>query len=134
MSRRTQNILCAAAAVLGLLAAVGVKTLLHPCVHADGSEAMCAGAGQLAFFLGLGLAAAGAGALLTRGAARMALAGLMLPLSVLLILAPGVLAPVCGMAEMSCRMVMQPGVRVMGALAAALSLPALAGVIRSRGE
>ena len=56
MTRKIQNLLSAGAGAIGLVTAVGVKTFLRPCVHADGSAAPCAGAGQLILVLGILLA------------------------------------------------------------------------------
>lgn len=67
MTRKIQNLLSAGAGAIGLVTAVGVKTFLRPCVHADGSAAPCAGAGQLILVLGILLALAGAGMALARG-------------------------------------------------------------------
>jgi len=132
MTRKIQNLLSAGAGAIGLVTAVGVKTFLRPCVHADGSAAPCAGAGQLILVLGILLALAGAGMALARGRGRTILAGGLLLLSLGLVLAPGTLLPVCGMAEMTCRLVTRPAALVAGVLAGLLSLAALIGTIRNR--
>ena len=132
MNRKGQQCLSLVTAALGLLEAVGEKTFLHPCIHEDGTAATCETAGQMIFWLGAALALGGIGAALLKGRARIAAAGGMVVLSVLLILAPGVLSPVCGMAEMACRMIMQPAARVTGGLSAVLSLGLLISVLRHR--
>ena len=132
MSRKQQNYFSIVVGLLGLFIAIGVKTFLHPCVHADGSEAMCADAGQLIFYLGIALALLASGLTWTKGVLRVVCAAGLLILSVLLILAPGTLAPVCGMAEMTCRLVTQPAARVTGIVAAILSLVVGIGALRNR--
>ena len=58
MKSRGSVIAGAVAAALGVFQAAGAKTFLRPCVHEDGSAAVCAGAGEWLFWLGIGLAAA----------------------------------------------------------------------------
>lgn len=131
MSGKTQRILSASAAGLGLLLAVGVKTFLHPCVHEDGSEALCAGAGELIFLLGLGLFLCGCAAALLPEKYRAVPAAILLILSVLTVLAPGTLKPVCAMAQMRCNLVTRPSALTGGILSGLLSLVLLAGTLRT---
>jgi len=129
MSRKTQNILALSASVLGLILAVGAKTFLRPCVHADGSPAACAGVGDTLFWLSLILAAAGALFVLARGTGRTVSAAGMVILSGAVALTPGKLQPICEMAQMRCRLVTRPGALVGGVLCAGLSLAAFAGAL-----
>ncbi len=134
MSRKTENVLGVIAGVLGLLMAVGVKTFLHPCVHEDGTAAACAEAGWWIFRLGIALGLGGFGMIRAKGNLRVAWAAALLILSVGMILAPGVLWPVCAMAEMRCNLVTRPAALVSGVLCAALSLAALSGALKKRKE
>ena len=132
MSRKTQRILFAVTACLGLLLAAGVRTFLGPCSHADGSEAMCAGAGRLLFWLGIALGLTGCAGIWARGRLRPAAAGVLLVLSAAVILAPGTLKPLCAMAEMRCNLVTRPAALVAGVLSGILSLALLIGSLRKR--
>ena len=132
MSKKAQNILAGCAGGIGLVLAVGAKTFLHPCIHADGSMAACAGAGDTLFWLSLILAAAGVLFLCTRGLARTLTAAGMVILSAAVALTPGVLQPICEMAQMRCRLVTRPGALVGGVIGAGLSLAAFAGAFQAQ--
>ena len=118
--------------VLALIIAVGSVTVLGPCVHADGSEAPCTGAGQAVMVDGILLAMLGilllfvkfpkARVILCAVAALAALAGILLP---------GTLLPICKMDTMHCRMIMQPAMII---LFAASLLASVGGIAVSKNR
>ena len=114
--------------VFALVLAVGSLTLLHPCVHADGSAAPCAGVQPLLLIISAASAVIGVlPCFLRKGglqALSFALAGIG---GVLCALTPGVLTPVCGMDTMRCRMVTQPAARILGIL---IAICAVIGCLR----
>ena len=99
--------------MLGIFLTVGVQTFARPCVHADGSAAMCTpvrtwltGAGGAIAVL------AGISMLRPNTVTRiLAAAG-----GLLAILIPGILVPVCKADTMACRQVTQPFALVTGVL------------------
>ena len=99
--------------ILGLVLAVGAQTFAAPCVHADGSAAMCAPVktwltvegGLIAVLAGLSMIRPGA---LTRALAAA--------IGLLAVLTPGVLVPICGSDMMACRQVTRPTALVIGIL------------------
>ena len=105
--------------LLGIILAVGAQTFASPCVHADGSAAMCAPVrtwltvegGIIAVLAGLSMIRPSA---VTQGLA--AIGGL------LTILAPGVLVPICRSDMMACQRVTRPTALVIGALILVVSL------------
>ncbi len=106
-------------AALGLITAVGAGTFLRPCVHADGSASVCAGAGAWLLWLGILTAAAGIlTAVLPGRTVRAGTGAAAAGVGVLILLAPGTLTPLCTMASMRCRMVTRPGALVLGVLIA----------------
>ena len=100
-------------AVLGLLLAVGVQTFARPCVHADGSAAMCAPlsswltaeGGIIAIFAGLAMIRPHP---LFQG--LQAVGGLTGALT------PGVLVKICASDAMRCRQVTRPTALALGVL------------------
>ncbi len=118
--------------VLALIIVVGSVTFLGPCVHEDGSEAPCTGAGQAVMVDGILLAVLGilllfvkfpkARVILFVVAALAALAGILLP---------GTLLPICKMDTMHCRMIMQPAMII---LFAASLLASVGGIAVSKNR
>ena len=119
--------------LLAAVQAIGAKTFLKPCVHADGTAAACAGAGT--WLLALGAATAVIGAVLLFAGGRKAealLSGLALAGGLLIMLTPGTLTPICSMSAMRCRLVTRPAALVLGALIALCALVSLALSLRKR--
>lgn len=104
--------------VLAVIIAVGSVTVLGPCVHEDGSEAPCTGTGRAILADGILLAVLSV-LLLFIKAPKMRLILFMITAVAALagILMPGTLLPVCKMDTMHCRMVMQPAMIILFALA-----------------
>ena len=108
-----------AVGILGLVLAVGAQTFARPCVHADGSAALCAPVktwltaegGLTAVLAWLSMIRPGA---VTQGLA--AAGGLLAALT------PGVLVPVCRADTMACRRVTGPTALVIGVLIGIVSL------------
>ena len=104
--------------VLAVIIAVGSVTVLGPCVHEDGSEAPCTGTGRAILADGILLAVLSVFLLFIK-APKMRLILFMITAIAALagILMPGTLLPVCKMDTMHCRMVMQPAIIILFALA-----------------
>lgn len=104
--------------VLAVIIAVGSVTVLGPCVHEDGSEAPCTGTGRAILADGILLAVLSVFLLFIK-APKMRLILFMITAVAALagILMPGTLLPVCKMDTMHCRMVMQPAIIILFALA-----------------
>lgn len=104
--------------VLAVIIAVGSVTVLGPCVHEDGSEAPCTGTGRAILADGILLAVLSVFLLFFK-APKMRLILFMITAVAALagILMPGTLLPVCKMDTMHCRMVMQPAIIILFALA-----------------
>ena len=99
------------------LIAIGSVTVLGPCVHADGSEAVCTRAGRGILACGCVLAVQGLLILLIRDAGtRIWLYGIALCAATVGILMPGTLFPLCKMDTMHCRAVMQPAMVILFAV------------------
>lgn len=121
--------------VLALVIAVGSVTVLGPCVHADGSEAPCTGAGWAVMADGILLAVLGvlllfiqspkARVILFVVAAVAAFAGILLP---------GTLLPICKMDTMHCRMVMQPAMIILFAASLLASVGGIAAAKKRNGN
>lgn len=105
------------------LAAVGSLTFLRPCVHEDGTAAVCASAGTLLMVLGFAGLAVGVLTMFARGRTlRILLSALLLAISLGLFLTPGVLAPLCMMETMRCHLITKPAAQVLGALSGCCAL------------
>ena len=99
--------------ILGLVLAIGAQTFARPCVHADGSAAVCAPVktwltaegGLIAVLAGLSMIRPNA---VTQGLA--AAGGLMA------VLTPGALVPICRADAMTCQRVTRPTALVCGIL------------------
>lgn len=104
--------------VLAVIIAVCSVTVLGPCVHEDGSEAPCTGTGRAILADGILLAVLSVFLLFIK-APKMRLILFMITAVAALagILMPGTLLPVCKMDTMHCRMVMQPAIIILFALA-----------------
>lgn len=104
--------------VLAMIIAVGSVTVLGPCVHEDGSEAPCTGTGRAILADGILLTVLSVFLLFIK-APKMRLILFMITAVAALagILMPGTLLPVCKMDTMHCRMVMQPAIIILFALA-----------------
>ena len=104
--------------VLAVIIAVGSVTVLGPCVHEDGSEAPCTGTGRAILADGILLAVLSVFLFFIK-APKMRLILFMITAVAALagILMPGTLLPVCKMDTMHCRMVMQPAIIILFALA-----------------
>lgn len=117
-----------AVGVLGLVLAVGAQTFARPCVHADGSAAVCAPlktwltveGGLIAVLAGLSMIRPGA------AAQGLAAAG-----GLLAILTPGLLVPICRADTMACRQVTRPTAIVTGVLILIIALWWLALTVRA---
>ena len=104
--------------------AAGAVSFLTPCVHDDGTAAVCAGAGRMIGATGCLTAALGLLSLLA--ASHRMKAGIFLSTAataVLGILIPGTILPLCKMPEMRCRALMRPAMTILfaGILIAALT-------------
>ena len=113
-----KNILAVILLILAAVIAVGSVTVLGPCVHEDGSEAPCTGTGRAILADGILLAALSVLFLFIKAPkARMILFVITSVAALVGILMPGTLLPVCKMDTMHCRMVMQPAMIILFALA-----------------
>lgn len=102
-----------AAGILGVVLAVGSQTFARPCVHADGSAAVCAPVKTWLTVEG-GIIAILAGiSMLRSNAVTTALAAVC---GLLAVLTPGVLVPICRHDAMACRQMTQPVALVLGIL------------------
>lgn len=103
--------------ILAAAIAVGSVTVLGPCVHEDGSAGPCAKAGTTILADGCVLAALALLVLfLRKRGTRIALFAAAAVASVIGILLPGTLFPLCKMDTMHCRAVMQPSMIILFAL------------------
>lgn len=117
--------------LIAALLVVGVLTFAGPCVHEDGSAAMCSTASQ---------GIIGGGVLLLIGAilqlviksrvSRIAFAVVCIVAGVFVILAPGTIFPLCMMAEMHCQAVMKPFAMLCGGAAAIVAV--IAAIVAAR--
>ncbi len=113
-----KNVLAVILLILAAVIAVGSVTVLGPCVHEDGSEAPCTGTGRAILADGILLAALSVLFLFIKAPkARMILFVITSVAALVGILMPGTLLPVCKMDTMHCRMVMQPAMIILFALA-----------------
>ena len=113
--------------ILSIVIIFGSQTFLSPCIHEDGSFGPCHWAGQA--LLGLGCVVGTLAALsLVAKHARQGICLSAIPVCILGILTPGTLIDLCRMSSMRCRMVMQPAMIILFAVAL---LCALTGAIVS---
>lgn len=119
--------------VLGMLVMIGELTFAGPCVHDDGSVSRCANAGTALLCAGVLLAVLALLAVVLKGRnARIVLFVLCVVTSVAVMLIPGTIFPICGMATMHCQLVMRPFALVVGLVAAVTSVVGLVGAIRAK--
>ncbi len=108
-----------AAAFLGILLSVAVQTFAGPCVHPDGSAAVCAPLKTwLTVMGGVITALSGVSFLCPRLVPHCLTAAA----AVLVILIPRGIVPVCGADTMRCRLVTCPTALVVGVLVLIVSL------------
>ncbi|MBR4457466.1 MAG: DUF4418 family protein [Clostridia bacterium] len=115
--------------ILGLVLAVGAQTFARPCVHADGSAAVCAPVKTWLTVEG-GLIAVLSGLSMIRPSAvaqGIAAAG-----GLLAALTPGLLIPICKSDMMACQRVTRPTALVIGILVGIVSLWWLALTLTSK--
>lgn len=106
-------------AFLGVVLSVGVQTFACPCVHADGSAAVCAPVKTWLTVMG-GVITALAGVSFLRP--KWVFPCMTAAAAILVILIPGVIVPVCRADTMRCRLVTGPTALVLGVLTLAVSL------------
>jgi len=113
-----KNVLTIILLILAVIIAVGSVTVLGPCVHEDGSEAPCTETGRVILAVGILLAVLSVFLLSIKSPkTRMILFIITAVAALAGILIPGTLLPVCKMDTMHCRMVMQPTMIILFALA-----------------
>lgn len=118
-----RNVFCAVLLGVAVVIVIGSLTVFGPCMHKDGSEAVCARAGKGIFADGCMLAVLAAAILIFRKPAfRIGMFLFAGCSSVAGILLPGVLLPVCKMDTMHCRAVMQPAMIILFAAALLVSV------------
>ena len=127
-----KNVFCGILLVLAAMIAIGSVSVFGPCIHDDGSEAVCVRASRWILLAGCVLAVLTVLILAIRkpsvriglftAAAAVAAAGIALP---------GTIFPVCRMDTMRCRAVMQPAMMIL--FAAALIISAC-GIITERNR
>jgi hypothetical protein len=113
--------------ILAAVIAVGSVTILGPCVHEDGSTGPCAKAGKAILADGCVLAVLALLILILQARGiRIGLFAAAAIASVIGILLPGTLYPLCKMDTMHCRAVMQPSMII---LFAATLIVSVAGIM-----
>ena len=118
--------------ILAVIAAVGSRSFLGPCVHEDGTFGVCHWAGQALFGLSLVLALEGVAAvLLKKPAVRKGLFLAMLPTGILGMLLPGTLISLCSMKTMRCQTIMRPSMLILFGV---LSVIAIVGCLSARED
>lgn len=109
-----KNVFCGLLLALAAVIAIGSVTVLGPCVHEDGSEAPCIGAGRAVLIAGCALAILAALILFIRkSSVRIVLFFISLFVAAVGIALPGTIFPVCRMDTMHCRAVMQPAMVIL---------------------
>ena len=120
--------------VIALLLAVGVSTVFKGCgPKEDGSWMHCHTAQLHVFRLSLVVALLGlVDFLLKNRVAKLVLGGAAIVLSVVTVLIPGILVPLCMMETMHCQAVMKPFVSVVGVLLVVFGVVKEVVLIRSK--
>ncbi len=109
-----KNVFCGILLILAAVIAIGSATVLGPCIHEDGSEAPCAGAGRAVLFGGCALAILATLILFIRKpSVRIVLFFISLCVAAVGIALPGTIFPICRMDTMHCRAVMQPAMVIL---------------------
>ncbi len=123
-------------AALSLLLAFGAQTFIGPCLHEDGGRSVCLYAGKMATALGILLFVWAVICLfLKKEAVKSTLAFASLGVSLLTMMLPGGVLPLCGMETMRCHLIMKPSVRILAGLLALLALGECAAYYcRERGS
>lgn len=116
--------------IVAALIVVGVLTFAGPCVHEDGSEAMCTSAGRGILILGIAALIAAVVRLFTPKLAKAALAVVDAVLGAGIALLPGTLVPLCMMETMRCQAVMKPTATLLGIVLAIASAVAVVQALR----
>ena len=112
-----KNVFCGILLALAAVIAIGFVTVLGPCVHEDGSEAPCVGAGQAVLIDGCAVAILAALILfIHKSSVRIVLFFISLCAAAGGIALPGTVFPICRMDTMHCRAVMQPATVILFAL------------------
>ena len=125
-----KNVFCGLLLALAAVIAIGSVTVLGPCVHEDGSEAPCIGAGRAVLIDGCALALLAALILFIRkSSVRIVLFFISLCAAAGGIALPGTVFPICRMDTMHCRAVMQPSMII---LFAAETIASVCGIIAER--
>ena len=127
-----RNVFCGILLAVAAVIAVGSVTVLGPCVHEDGSEAPCAGAGRAVFCAGCALAVLAASAIFIRKPfVRIVLFFVSLCTAAAGIVFPGTVFPLCRMDMMRCRAVMRPAATILFAAGLIVSV---CGMIAERNR
>jgi len=109
-----KNVFCGILLILAAVIAIGSVTVFGPCVHEDGSEAPCAGAGGAVFCDGCVLALLAVLILfIHKPSVRIVLFFVSLCVAAVGIALPGTIFPLCRMDTMHCRAVMQPAMVIL---------------------
>jgi len=109
-----KNVFCVILLVFAAAIAIGSVTVLGPCVHEDGSEAPCTGAGRAVLCGGCVLAILAALILFIRKhSIRIVLFFIALCTAAAGTALPGTIFPLCRMDTMHCRAVMQPAMIIL---------------------
>lgn len=109
-----KNVFCGILLALAAVIAIGSVTVLGPCVHEDGSEALCSSAGRAVLFDGCTLAVLAALILFMRKPSiRIVLFFISLCVAAVGIALPGTFFPLCRMDTMHCRAVMKPAMIIL---------------------
>jgi len=127
-----RNVFCGILLALAGIITIGSFTVLGPCVHEDGSEAVCTTAGRAVLLAGCVITVLAVLTFLLRApATRIFLFFLSMCVNTVGILLPGTLLPVCRMDTMHCRTVMQPAMIILFAAALAVSV---GGILAERSR
>ena len=118
-----------AVAFLGILLTVGVQSFAGPCVHADGSAAVCAPVKTWLTITG-GLIIVLSGVSILRP--HWVFPCLTAAAAILVILIPGGILPVCRADTMRCRLVTSPTALALGVLILTVSLWKLALILTAK--
>ena len=102
--------------IIAALTAFGSQSFLSPCVHEDGTFGACHWAGQALLGIGCTLGILAILALAVKQA-RFGIYLSAMPVCLLGILTPGTIISLCRASTMRCRMVMQPAMIILFAVA-----------------
>ena len=123
MKNNRFSVLACMRAALALLLAIGMRTFLQPCVHADGAVGTCHWAGMVLAGLGVVLAVqAVLGMVCPSAQAREGIALATVPVALLTALIPGTWIPLCMLQTMRCNTIMKPAAILIAAVIGVLSV------------